>query len=79
LYRFRLVPRALAAFGLTGSVVAITAIPLRGLLGFTPEIRLAVPLAAAYVALAAWLMVMGFDERDRPLQPEANGEEVVGA
>jgi hypothetical protein len=33
LYRFRLVPRVLAAFGLVGSLVQITAIPLRGLGG----------------------------------------------
>ena len=68
LYRFRLVPRALAAFGLLGSVLQITGVTLRGLLGYPPETRLAMPLAPAYVALAVWLMVKGFDERHRPLQ-----------
>ena len=79
LYRFRLVPRALAAFGLIGSMLQITGVTLRGLLGYPPETRLAMPLAPAYVALAVWLMVKGFDERHRPLQAEARGVEVVGA
>jgi hypothetical protein len=70
LYRFRLVPRALAAFGLVASMLQITGVPLRGLLGYPPETRLAMPLAPAYVALAVWLMVKGFDERHRPLQAE---------
>src|SRR5581483_2106283 len=66
LFRFRLVPRALAAFGILGSVLQITGVTLRGLLGYPPETRLAMPLAPAYVALAVWLMVKGFDERHRP-------------
>lgn len=77
LYRFRLVPRALAAFGLVGGMVAITAIPLRGLWGYPPELRLAVPVATAYLVLAVWLMVKGFDERHLPLQAEAHGAEVA--
>ncbi len=71
LYRFRLVPRALAAFGLVGSMLQITGVTLRALLGYPPETRLAMPLAPAYVALAVWLMVKGFDERHRPLQAES--------
>ena len=63
LYRTRLVPRALAALGVVGSVLQITGVPLRALLGLTPETRLAMPLAPAYVALAVWLMVKGFEER----------------
>jgi hypothetical protein len=79
LYRFRLVPRALAGFGAVASVLQITGVSLRGLLGYPPETRLAMPLAPAYVALAVWLMVKGFDERHRPLQAEARGAEVAGA
>lgn len=67
LYRFRLVPRALAAFGLVGSLLQIAGVPLRGLWGYPPETRLAMPLAPAYVALALWLIVKGFDERHRPI------------
>lgn len=78
LYRFRLVPRALAAFGLVGSMLQITGVTLRALLGYSPETRLAMPLAPAYVALAVWLMVKGFDERHPPLQAEAHAVEVAG-
>jgi hypothetical protein len=63
LYRSRLVPRALAAFGLVGSLLQITGVTLRALLGFPPETRLAMPLAPAYVGLAVWLIVKGFSER----------------
>ena len=66
LYRFRLVPRALAAFGAVASVLQITGVSLRGLLGYPPETRLAMPLAPAYVALAVWLMVKGFDAGGQP-------------
>jgi len=67
LFRFRLVPRALAAFGLVGSVLQIAGVTLRGLWGYPPETRLAMPLAPAYVALALWLIVKGFDEQHGPL------------
>jgi Domain of unknown function (DUF4386) len=70
LYRFRLVPRALAAFGLAGSVLQITGVTLRGLLGYPPETRLAMPLAPAYVALAVWLMIKGFTEEPGNLAGE---------
>ena len=63
LYRSRLVPRALAGFGVVGSILQITGVPLLGLLGYAPETRLAMPLAPAYLALAVWLMVKGFEER----------------
>lgn len=68
LYRFRLVPRVLAAFGLLGAVGQIAGVTLRGLWGYPPETRLAMPLAPAYVAVAVWLIVKGFDERQHPLQ-----------
>src|SRR5213592_4744739 len=58
LYRFRLVPRPLAAFGMIGAVLQIAGVSLRGLLGYSPEVRLAMPLAPAYVLLAVWLMVI---------------------
>jgi hypothetical protein len=69
LYRTRLVPRALAAFGVLGSVLQITGVPLRALSGLAPETRLAMPLAPAYVALAVWLMVKGFDPRQSAEHP----------
>jgi len=79
LYRFVLVPRALAALGLVGTVLQITGVTLRGLLGYTPVTVLAMPLAPIHLALSVWLMVKGFDERHRPLQAEAHSVEVAGA
>jgi hypothetical protein len=79
LYRFRLVPRVLAAFGLVGSLLQIAGVTLRGLLGYPPETRLAMPLAPAYVALALWLIVKGFDGRHRPLEARGHRTEVAGA
>ena len=73
LYRFRLVPRVLAAFGIIGAVLQIVGVSLRGLLGYPPEMRLAMPLAPAYVLLAVWLMVKGFDEHQGPLSADADG------
>jgi hypothetical protein len=77
LYRFRLVPRALAALGLVATLLQISGVTLRGLFGYPPETRLAMPLAPAYVALAVWLMVKGFEERHSTV--EAPDVELVGA
>jgi uncharacterized protein DUF4386 len=79
LYRFRLVPRALALFGLVGSLLQIAGVTLRALFGYPPETRLALPLAPAYAALAVWLIVKGFDERDRPPEVQAHCAEVARA
>src|SRR5882724_12799777 len=70
LYRFRFVPRWLAAFAMIGSVLQITGVSLRGLLGYAPETRMAMPLAPAYILLAVWLMVKGFDTRYPALEVE---------
>lgn len=67
LYHARLVPRALAAFGVAGSLLQITGVPLRAILGYTPDPRWAMPLAPAYVALALWLIVRGFPEPRAPV------------
>lgn len=72
LCRFRLVPRVLAAFGMIGALLQIAGVSLRGLLGYPPETRLAMPLAPAYVLVALWLIVKGFDEQQRPLSADAD-------
>lgn len=77
LYRFRLVPRLLAGFGLIGSILQITGVTLPAMLGYAPETRLAMPLAPAYVALAVWLIIKGFDERHRAVLAQA--QEAAGA
>jgi hypothetical protein len=73
LYRARLVPRPLAIFGVAASLLQITGVPLRAILGYTPDPRWAMPLAPAYVALAVWLMVRGFPEQRSPLLAAGRG------
>ena len=53
-------------FGLVGSLLQIAGVTLRGLFGYPTETRLAMPLAPAYLAVALWLMIKGFDDRHRP-------------
>jgi len=64
LFRFRLTPRWLSAAGLIGALMQIGGVSVRGLLGLSPETRLAMPLAPIYVLTAIWLMVRGFREPD---------------
>lgn len=71
LYRFRLVPRLLAGLGVVATLLQICGVTLRGLLGYPPETRLAVPLAPVYVSIGIWLMAKGFHER-QPLVAEAH-------
>jgi hypothetical protein len=68
LYRFRLVPRVLAGFGLLGVLGQMGGVTLRGLWGYPAETRLAIPLAPAYAALAVWLIFKGFDERQQKIE-----------
>lgn len=65
LYRFRLVPRALAACGLITVLLHFTAIPLPGFLGYRSVTLLGVPMALSHIALALWLLARGFKERLR--------------
>jgi len=60
LFRFRLVPRALAALGAAASLLQITGVSVLGLLGSAPIMVMAMPLAPAYLGLAGWLMIRGF-------------------
>ncbi len=76
LYRFRLVPRVLAAFGMIACVLQIAGVTLRGFWGLPPDMRLAMPMGPAYGGLAVWLMVKGFYEGHRPVDTKEYG---VGA
>lgn len=67
LFRFRLVPRALAGFGAAASALQIGGVTLLALFGYPPQVLLAgPPLAPAYIGLALWLIIRGFDERQCP-------------
>jgi hypothetical protein len=79
LYRFRLVPRALAAFGLITVIIHTTAITLPMFVGYRSIPLLGVSLAFSHIALALWLLVKGFDERHRPLRAEEHSVELAGA
>jgi hypothetical protein len=63
LYRFALVPRALAAFGLLTVMLHFTGIPLPGFLGYSIVTLMGVPMALSHTALALWLVAKGFEER----------------
>ncbi|HUF67663.1 MAG TPA: DUF4386 domain-containing protein [Longimicrobiales bacterium] len=67
LYRFAVVPRALAVFGLSTVLLHFAGIPLRAFLGYGPVSLMGVPMALSHVTLATWLVAKGFDERHRSL------------
>ncbi len=62
LYRFALVPRAIAAFGLLAVVLQITTIS-RPFFGAQVLFYLLAPLGIANLAVALWLMIKGFAEK----------------
>jgi hypothetical protein len=68
LFRFTLVPRALAAFGLITVLLHFTGIPLPGLLGYSIQTLMGVPMALSHITLAVWLLLKGFDESHRLLR-----------
>jgi len=66
LWRTALVPRLLAALGMLTTLLQITGVPARAILGFDLIMPLAMPLAPVHVALACWLIVKGLRARARP-------------
>lgn len=63
LYRFALVPRALAAFGLITVVLHFTGITLPLFLGYRSLTLMGATMALSHIALALWMMAKGFEER----------------
>ncbi len=63
LFRFAVVPRALAALGLLTVMLHFTGIPLRGFLGYSLVTPMGVPMAFSHTALALWMIAKGFKER----------------
>jgi len=63
LYRFALVPRALAAFGLLTVMLHFTGIPLPAFLGYSIVTLMGVPMGLSHLVLVLWLITKGFKER----------------
>jgi hypothetical protein len=72
LFRFSLVPRALAVFALLTVALHLTGITLPLWLGYPSVTLLGASMALGHTALAVWLMAKGFQER--PSGPRS-GEE----
>lgn len=72
LFRFALVPRALAAFALLTVVLHLTGITLPLWLGYPSVTLLGASMALGHTALAVWLMAKGFQER--PSGPRSGDE-----
>lgn len=70
LFRFTLIPRALAAFGLITVVLHFTWIVLPFFLGLRSVMVMGPPMALSHLALASWLMAKGLAERPQPAGAE---------
>jgi len=64
LFRFALVPRVLAAFGLIAALLEIVAVALP-LFGYPVVFPMLAPLGVAHLVLMIWLVTKGFAERRR--------------
>jgi hypothetical protein len=62
LYRFTLVPRALAAFGLITVILHFTGITLPLFLGYRSVTLIGATMAVSHLALVLWLITRGFAE-----------------
>ncbi|MBA3562917.1 MAG: DUF4386 domain-containing protein [Gammaproteobacteria bacterium] len=65
LYRFALIPRALAAFGLAAVMLQLTAVTMP-LFGRPVVFLMLLPLGLSHLALALWLIVRGFGQGQPP-------------
>ena len=70
LFRFSLIPRALAGFGLIMVIVHAAAIPLPMFLDYNRVMVLAYSLTLSYLAVGTWLVVKGFDEHHLRLRAD---------
>ena len=62
LFRFALIPRALAALGLVGILLQFIGVTLLMYLGYSTVGQMAMPLLPIQITTAVWLMVKGFKE-----------------
>lgn len=65
-FRFALVPRALAAFSLLTMLLHFCAIPLPGFLGYGINTAFGIPMALGLLAMALWLIAKGFEDEAWP-------------
>lgn len=79
LFRFALIPRALAALGVIGIALQFTGVTLMMLLGSRVIGELAMPLLPIQITVAIWLIVRGFKERHRPVESEVDKAELASA
>lgn len=70
LYRFALIPRALAGFGVLAVALQMTAVSMP-IIGIKVIMLMVVPLGLAHLALALWLTIKGFGVG---LKPDLRGE-----
>lgn len=78
LYRFALVPRALAAFGMAATLLSTTATTMP-LLGYRFVFLMVMPAGLSQLALILWLIVRGFEERQHLLRGDAERVELAQA
>jgi hypothetical protein len=79
LYRFALIPHALAAFGVLTVIIHTAGITLPMFVGYSSVQAMGFSLAISHVALALWLLVRGFAKSNRPLFAKAHAAELAGA
>jgi hypothetical protein len=65
MFRFTLVPRALASFGLLCVTLHFVGIPVRGFLGLGPIATMGMPMGVSHIAIGAWLVRRGSAEPSR--------------
>jgi len=70
LFRFALIPRALAALGVIGIALQFTGVTLMMFLGSGVIGEMAMPMLPIQIAVAVWLMVRGFNERPSEVTAE---------
>src|SRR5437773_3732266 len=69
LYRYRLVPRLLAAFGILAVILHAAGIPLPVFFDYQGILPLGFSLAVSHLAIGGWLIAKGFHERIAPETP----------
>ena len=73
LYRFVLVPRAVAILGLTTITLHFTGMTMPLFLGYRGVAVMAMSIILSHLALVVWLVTRGFEEQPYPLDVETPG------